>query len=63
MKNSPHYRNNLEIPKAIKMYAYYKSQIERSPHQTLKNKFGNKDTKEKYWDRGINISDNFFPQN
>ena len=44
------------------MYVDYKSQIERSPHQTMTNMFGNKDTKQKYWDRENNISNNFFPQ-
>lgn len=44
------------------MYVDYKSQIERSPHQTMTNMFGNKDTKQKCWDREINISNNFFPQ-
>jgi len=40
----------------------YKSQRKRSPHQTMTNMFGNKDTKQKYWDQGINILENFFPQ-
>ena len=44
------------------MYVDYKSQIERSPHQTMTNIIGHKDTKQKCWDRGVNISNNFFPQ-
>ena len=44
------------------MYVDYKSQRERSPQQTMTNIIGHKDTKQKYWDRKINISNNFFPQ-
>ena len=44
------------------MYVDYKSQIERSPHQTMTNIIGHKDAKQKYWDREIDISNNFFPQ-
>jgi len=44
------------------MNVNYKSQIERSLHQTMTNMFGNKDTKQKYWDLGMNILENIFPQ-
>jgi len=44
------------------MYVDNKSQIERWPHQTMTNIIGNKDTKQIYWDRGINILNNFFLQ-